>query len=136
MYCLEQKLIDESLLLDKKTYNLRKGGFGGFDYINTFVLTDEKRKGNIPWNKGKNTGPMQETQKNDISKTLKNRYIHTEHHLKGKPPWNKNKKTNQIPWNKGKKEPRIICELCNFEANPGNFKRWHKNCKAGRPKNG
>ena len=57
----------------------------------------------VPWNKGKKTGPMSDEQKKQISNTLKERYKVTEHPRKGKVPWNKGKKGVQIPWNKGKK---------------------------------
>lgn len=87
------------------------------------------KKGNIPWNKGISTGPMPEENKTKISHTLKKKYKNIQHHLKGKPSWNTGLKTGIVPWNKGKNERRIICNVCGYNANPGNFKRWHSpNC--------
>jgi len=34
MYAREREIVDDAFLLRKDTYNIRRGGFGGFDYIN------------------------------------------------------------------------------------------------------
>lgn len=56
MYKMESKIVNEEFITDTNTYNIVKGGNGGFDYINTKLLTkgmrskfgswkdDEKRK--------------------------------------------------------------------------------------------
>lgn len=35
MYAKEAEIVNEDFLCDENTYNLKKGGFGGFDYCNT-----------------------------------------------------------------------------------------------------
>jgi hypothetical protein len=87
-------------------------------------------KGNIPWNKGKETGPMSEKQKDDISKTLKERYKKQGHHLKGRPSLLKGIKRKDEAWNKGKKMKQVACPHCGKMVDVGNSKRWHfDNCK-------
>ena len=34
MYLKEAEIVDENFLMEENTYNLKKGGMGGFDYIN------------------------------------------------------------------------------------------------------
>jgi len=45
MYAREKEVVTDEFLLSEETYNLRRGGFGGFDYIN---------KSGIPKMLGKN----------------------------------------------------------------------------------
>ena len=35
MYAKEAEIVNENFLTEENTYNLKRGGFGGFDYINT-----------------------------------------------------------------------------------------------------
>ena len=34
MYAKEKEIVTEEFILREDTYNLRRGGYGGFDYIN------------------------------------------------------------------------------------------------------
>jgi hypothetical protein len=49
MYAKEKKVVTAEFLLREDTYNLRRGGFGGFDYINTlpWIQTENRRLGDI-----------------------------------------------------------------------------------------
>lgn len=56
MYAKEAEIVNDEFLAEENTYNLKRGGFGGFDYINSVglggknghVFTDEDRhKGKI-----------------------------------------------------------------------------------------
>lgn len=42
MYAREKEVVNDNFLLREDVYNLRRGGYGGFDYINA-NLTDEQR---------------------------------------------------------------------------------------------
>lgn len=104
-------------------------------------------KGREPWNKGKKG--LHETSEETkqklsemasqywsdqsnremVSETLKERYRNQEHHLKGKEPWNKGKKCGPS-WNAGKKDVVIVCPHCGKEGGRSSMKRWHfDNCK-------
>jgi len=92
MYDREKELITEDFLLKENVYNLRRGGFGGFEYINkhcgnqgkrlNLSLTNEKRKlGAQTYNqkaKALKKGVFSDDyvspfKKNDIQKNLQNR---------------------------------------------------------------
>ncbi len=38
MYAKEAELVNQDFLMEENTYNLRIGGFGGWDYVNTNAL--------------------------------------------------------------------------------------------------
>lgn len=44
MYAKEAELVNEQFLLNENTYNLKQGGFGGFDYINNRKLNYSSAK--------------------------------------------------------------------------------------------
>ena len=44
MYAREKEIVTEEFLLREDVYNLRRGGTGGFDYINSIVTSEEKSK--------------------------------------------------------------------------------------------
>lgn len=71
MLSKERCLVNESFVDRKDTYNMEIGGSGG--KIWTKELRDKmsnSKKGNIPWNKGKKTGPLSEEHKQKMSKSL------------------------------------------------------------------
>lgn len=92
-----------------------------------------KKDVQVPWNKGIKTGSMDESVKNKISETLKERFLTHEHPRKGKGNWCQGTKGLVIPWNKGIEEPKYQCIHCLGMFNPGNLKRWHgEKCKQKR----
>lgn len=42
MYAKEAEIVDERFLREENTYNLKIGGFGGFDYVNSLDLSDKR----------------------------------------------------------------------------------------------
>ena len=51
MYAKEAELVNEQFLLNENTYNLKQGGFGGFDFIN-------KKKLNYSYKKNRQISPF------------------------------------------------------------------------------
>ena len=57
MYDKEAEIVDDDFLAEENTYNLKRGGFGGFDYINSSglqhrrVFTEEDINKSIEWRK-------------------------------------------------------------------------------------
>jgi hypothetical protein len=44
MFAKEVEIVDDDFLMNENTYNLKRGGFGGFDYINESGLADIGRR--------------------------------------------------------------------------------------------
>jgi hypothetical protein len=44
MYAKEAELVNEEFLAEANTYNLKKGGFGGFDYINSSGINNKNHE--------------------------------------------------------------------------------------------
>jgi hypothetical protein len=44
MFAKEKEIVTEEFLLREDTYNLKHGGFGGFDYVNKVTTSDAKSK--------------------------------------------------------------------------------------------
>ena len=99
--------------------NKTAGGDGGQTFSpETIAILREvgkRRKGSIPWNKGKKglSGPKRsEAFKQNLSATKKE--------------WHKNNDvTGANNGMFGVKRPRVICEHCGKDTDDANYKRWH-----------
>lgn len=72
MYAREKEVVTEEFLAREDTYNLRRGGTGGFDYINKHRTTENRQKVNkITCSKGGTTSSslLKERLKDDTYKT-------------------------------------------------------------------
>lgn len=75
MYNKEAEIVNEDFLSDENTYNLRKGGYGGFDYINknpNIFLTDKRLNSLMPIEMTRKIYIEKFYNDNDFAKKVKN----------------------------------------------------------------
>lgn len=157
MIAREKEIVNEEFLLRDDTYNIRRGGTGGFDYINKnglninrYTRSDELKK-NLSERMKANNPSNQPGAKERMSKASK------EMMKRGTHPFLDSEKQRELS-NRPRKDGRtksevsketvnkmlkngthsfmkinsmkIVCEHCGKEASYPNYKRWHgKKCK-------
>lgn len=146
MYAKEKEIVTEEFLSREDVYNIRRGGFGGFDYINKNGLNGgklypkfgeengffgkthtEETKAIIREYRNKQIMPPRTADHNEkIRQALKGQ----RHSEERKKNISEAKKGKPAP-NKGKTAPIRYCCNCNKDiAGYSNFSRWHSdNCK-------
>ena len=147
-YWVERMLVTEEYVLDKNTYNLTRGGKGGFSHI-----TEPWNKGKIgvqiAWNKGitgKYFVSAETKLKMSLSQSKENNGFYNKvHSAKCKEDMSKKKMGNNNPMfdkhhsdetklkmslAKQKPQQKVICPYCKKEGEIANMKRYHfENCK-------
>ena len=97
MYAAEKKLVTDEFLSRKDVYNLRRGGFGGFDYINANITDELRERSRI--NGRKSNGPMEQNKlrgdKNPMFGKGSTR-IGELNPMFGRAPWNKGLKFKNL----------------------------------------
>lgn len=112
MYKKEAELVNEDFLMNENTYNLKVGGFGGFDYINEKGLTNRSKAGKARSIKHKDSikkwgsdgGKIRQTMYGTPKEFLEAGKISFlgKHHSEETKEKMRLAKKNYIPWNKGK----------------------------------
>ena len=146
MFSREKEIVNEEFLSRDDVYNIRRGGSGGFDYINKNRLNGaivHSRKGNKNSFYGKThteetKAIIREHRLNQImplrtiehNEKIRQSLIgkkHTEERKRKVSEANKGK----VAYNKGIPAPIFYCTYCNRNiAGASNFSRWHgNNCK-------
>jgi hypothetical protein len=133
MFIREKEIVTEEFLKRPDVYNLRRGGHGGFDYINQNGLSDrtgsvltELQKKNVSEGKKKSITPEHRMEQSDRLKGNKigignrgNRMPRTSEH--------KENIKNSLS---GFKHEIVRCPHCGKEGAQNAMKRWHfDNCK-------
>ncbi len=142
-YNLEKELVDKS---NKFSYNLKEGGYGGWDYVNSLGLKNcmknlEIRKKNIESHKKNKSYSSEKFQKacrenikkaieyntdrswkkeskEKLSNSLKEYYKKHESILKGKKLSEKEKQKRSDGWSKEKREKQSILQKERIKNNP------------------
>ena len=139
----EAEIVTDEFLLREDVYNIRRGGQGGWDYINKNSLNSYDKTGeNNPFY-GKTHSKETKANLASITKELKTGIKFSESHkenisksLSGKAFSDDRKKNiseakkGKPAYNKGISEKVVTCPHCGKYGGNSNMKRWHfDNCK-------
>ena len=134
MYAKEKEVVTDEFLLREDTYNLRRGGTGGFDYINKSGIPKMLGKKHTAETKAKqgHIHSIEERKQtsarmigNDYNPTLKLKGPDHPGFAKPKSQAHKEKLRES---NLGVKQQIVTCPHCGKEGGERAIKRWHKNC--------
>ena len=133
MFAREKEVVTDEFLARPDTYNLRRGGFGGFDYINKLGLND--RTGTIFSTEQKQN--ISEGKKKSITSeycsNISNRLLGNKNgigNLGNRAPRSPEHKENIRHSLMNYKHEIVCCPHCNKEGAKNAMKRWHfDNCK-------
>jgi len=90
MFNMESQLVNENFVNDKETYNLKLGGYGGWDHLNTEQFRKTRNYTGVGINGGKKTKYMWE---NDISFIVKTKEINKDNLSKAREKQKELRKT-------------------------------------------
>lgn len=130
MFDKEAEIVTDIFLDENNTYNLKKGGEGGFDYINSNKIggfsgrthSIESREKISKQKMGKVLGEMSKSHREKISKAkLGTTY-------KSRPPKSAEHREKLKKANLNKKHHLMICPQCGKKGGERAIKRWHKVC--------
>lgn len=149
MFAREKEVVNDEFLGREDVYNLRRGGNGGFDYINS---SEEIKQNKSIKNRGKDNPFFGKTHTKEVkerlaelaSKQWKGTTKSENHRQKiaeantGVPFTEERKrkisdaKKGKPAPNKGKPAPKLTCPYCNLTGGGiSNMTRWHfDNCKS------
>lgn len=133
MFASEKEIVNEDFLARPDVYNIRRGGFGGFDYINNSGIS--KMHGKTQSDESKLKINYERT--TDHRSCISNRMLGNNHNPKIKltgpeHPASASKsdahKEKLKEANLGKKHNLITCPQCGKQGGERAIKRWHKIC--------
>ena len=134
MYAREKEIVTDEFLLREDTYNLRRGGSGGFDYINNSGIPKMLGKKHSEETKAKqgHVHSIEEREQTSMRMIGNNhnpklKLKGAEHPLFDKPKSDLHKEKLR-ECNLGIKQKIIACPFCGKEGGERAIKRWHKNC--------
>jgi group I intron endonuclease len=147
LYCREKEVVDEEFLAREDTYNLRVGGLGGWDFVNTDEELRRQRSIRVT---GAGNSFYGRTHSDEIKAVLAE---YATKQWKGVPKSEEHKqkiaaantgtphtperckniseaKRGKPAPNKGKPAPKLTCPHCNMTGGNSNMTRWHfDNCR-------
>lgn len=134
MYAKEKEIVNDTFLLREDTYNLRRGGTGGFDYINKSGIPKMLGKKHTAETKAKQGHiPTAEERKNTSKRMMGNAHnpklkLKGPEHPSYARPKTAEHKEKLKQRNLGIKHKIVACPHCGKEGGERAIKRWHKNC--------
>ena len=134
MFAREKEVVTDEFLLREDTYNLRRGGFGGFDYINKSGMPKMLGKNHSNETKDKLSKAMVERRKNgtapkmteEVRKNISEAKLGTTY--KSRPSKSAEHKEKLKAANLGKQHSLITCPQCGKQGGERAIKRWHRIC--------
>ena len=134
MFAREKEVVTDEFLLREDTYNLRRGGFGGFDYINKSGMPKMLGKNHSNETKDKLSKAMIERRKNgtapemteEVRKNISEAKLGTTY--KSRPSKSADHKEKLRAANLGKQHSLITCPQCGKQGGERAIKRWHRIC--------
>ena len=134
MFAREKEVVTDEFLLREDTYNLRRGGFGGFDYINKSGMPKMLGKNHSNETKDKLSKAMIERRKNgtapemteEVRKNISEAKLGTTY--KSRPSKSADHKEKLRAASLGKQHSLITCPQCGKQGGERAIKRWHRIC--------
>ena len=134
MFAREKEVVTDEFLLREDTYNLRRGGFGGFDYINSSGMPKMLGKNHSQETKDRLAEVLIERRKNgtapkmteEVRKNSSKSKLGTTYKLR--PSKSAEHKEKLKAANLGKQHSLITCPQCGKQGGERAIKRWHRIC--------
>ena len=134
MFASEKDIVNEDFLKREDVYNIRRGGFGGFDYINNSGILKMLGKNHSAETKTKISEKMVERHANGLASPLTAEHCEkiSKSKLgttyKSRPPKSVEHKEKLKAANLGKQHTLITCPQCGKQGGERAIKRWHRIC--------
>ena len=134
MFAREKEVVTDEFLLREDTYNLRRGGFGGFDYINKSGMPKMLGKKHSQETKDRLSEVLIERRTNgtapkmteEVRKNISEAKLGTTY--KSRPSKSVEHKEKLRAANLGKQHNLITCPQCGKQGGERAIKRWHRIC--------
>lgn len=134
MFAREKEIVNEEFLARDDVYNIRRGGFGGFDYINSSGMPKMLGKHHSQETKHRLSEVLIERRKNgtapkmtqEVRKNISEAKLGTKY--RSRPSKSAEHKEKLRTANLGKQHSLITCPQCGKQGGKRAIKRWHRIC--------
>lgn len=134
MFAREKEIVNEEFLARDDVYNIRRGGFGGFDYINSSGMPKMLGKHHSQETKDRLSEVLIQRRKNgtapkmteEVRKNISEAKLGTKY--QSRPSKSAEHKEKLRTANLGKQHSLITCPQCGKQGGERAIKRWHRIC--------